>query len=266
VSVPVSQVDAFAERAFAGNPAAVCVLAAPASASWMQAVAAEMNLSETAFLVRRAGGWDLRWFTPAAEVALCGHATLASAHTLWRDGHEPEGAEIRFHTASGVLGARRAGDMVELDFPAMPPVAAEPPAEVVAALGVRPAWSGVCGANRFVELATPEEVRAVIPDMARLSAATEQGAIVTAAGGEDGADVTSRYFAPAVGVPEDPVTGSAHCAIGPHWAARLGRARLRCHQASARGGVVHVEVRGDRVGLGGRAVTVMEGRLAVEPR
>jgi PhzF family phenazine biosynthesis protein len=258
-------VDAFAERAFAGNPAAVCVLAAPAAVAWMQAVAAEMNLPETAFLVRRDGGWDLRWFTPSVEVPLCGHATLASAHALWRDGHEPEGSEIRFHTASGVLLARRAGDLVELDFPATAPVAAEPPAEVVGALGVVPAWSGVCGANRFFELATPEDVRAVTPDMARLAASTEQGAIVTAAGGEDDADVTSRYFAPAIGVPEDPVTGSAHCAIGPHWAARLGRAVLRCHQASARGGVVHVEVRGDRVGLGGRAITVLEGRLTVPP-
>jgi PhzF family phenazine biosynthesis protein len=263
VSVPLSQVDAFAERAFAGNPAAVCVLAAPAADAWMQAVAAEMNLSETAFLARRDDGWELRWFTPVTEVALCGHATLASAHTLWRDGHEPAGRTIRFHTASGVLTARRAGELVELDFPATPPRPAEPPAEVVAALGVEPVWSGVAGVNAFLELASPDAVRAVAPDVARLAAATEQGAIVTAAGGPDGADVTSRYFAPAVGVPEDPVTGSAHCAIGPHWAARLGRARLRCHQASTRGGLLHVEVRGDRVALGGRAVTVMEGRLIV---
>jgi PhzF family phenazine biosynthesis protein len=133
----------------------------------------------------------------------------------------------------------------------------------VAALGVEPVWSGACGVNSFLELASPDDVRAVAPDMARLAVATRQGAIVTAAGGSDGADVTSRYFAPAVGVPEDPVTGSAHCAIGPHWAARLGRARLRCHQASARGGLLHVEVRGDRVAVAGRAVTVMEGRLIV---
>jgi PhzF family phenazine biosynthesis protein len=263
VSVPISQVDAFAERAFAGNPAAVCVLASPAPVAWMQAVAAEMNLSETAFLVRRDDGWGLRWFTPLAEVALCGHATLASAHTLWRDGHEPAGRTIRFHTASGVLTARPAGELVELDLPATPPLAAAPVPEVVAALGVEPVWSGACGVNSFLELASPDDVRAVAPDMARLAVATRQGAIVTAAGGSDGADVTSRYFAPAVGVPEDPVTGSAHCAIGPHWAARLGRARLRCHQASARGGLLHVEVRGDRVAVAGRAVTVMEGRLIV---
>jgi PhzF family phenazine biosynthesis protein len=259
--IPLLQVDAFAERAFAGNPAAVCLLDGPADPAWMQAVASEMNLSETAFLHRDGAGYALRWFTPVAEVALCGHATLASAHALWEGGRVAPDAAIDFATLSGALSAARDGDLIVLDFPATPPEEAEPPPGLPAALGVAPRWTGRSRFDWFVEVATAVDVVAARPDMAALAGLEGRGVIVSAAGGRDGADVTSRYFAPALGIPEDPVTGSAHCALGPFWAARLGRGRLVCHQASARGGVVRVEVRGDRALLGGRAVTVLEGRL-----
>jgi PhzF family phenazine biosynthesis protein len=262
---PLHQVDAFAERPFAGNPAAVCLLDAPAEPAWMQSVAGEMNLSETAFVHRDGDGdgFALRWFTPATEVDLCGHATLASAHVLWRTGAVAAGEPIAFSTRSGVLTATRDGEWIALDFPATPAEPANAPARLLEALGVRPRWTGRSAFDWLVELDDPEAVVATAPDMAVLAAAGGRGVIVTAAGGAGGADLTSRFFAPAVGIPEDPVTGSAHCALGPHWAARLGRDRLVCHQASARGGVVRVRVRGDRVELGGRAVTVLEGRLTV---
>ena len=265
MTVPLFQVDAFADRALAGNPAAVCLLEGPADAAWMQAVAAEMNLSETAFLHREGAGYALRWFTPVAEVALCGHATLASAHALWESGRaEPAGA-IDFATLSGTLSAARDGEWIAMDFPSTAPEPAEAPPGLAAALGLAPRWTGRSRFDWLVEAASPEEVAAARPDMAGLARVEGRGVIVTAAGGRDGADVTSRYFAPAYGIPEDPVTGSAHCALGPVWAARLGRERLVCHQASARGGIVRVEVRGDRVLLSGRAVTVVEGRLPAAP-
>jgi PhzF family phenazine biosynthesis protein len=262
MAVPLFQVDAFADRAFAGNPAAVCLLDGPADADWMQAVAAEMNLSETAFLHRDGAGYALRWFTPVAEVALCGHATLASAHALWESGRESGGAPIAFATLSGTLTASRDGGWIAMDFPATPPEPADAPAGLAEALGLPARWTGRSPFDWLVELASPGEVARVRPDMAALAEIEGRGVIVTAAGGRDGADVTSRYFAPGFGIPEDPVTGSAHCALGPFWAERLGRERLVCHQASARGGIVRVDVRGDRVLLSGRAVTVFEGRLA----
>jgi len=265
MSVPLFQVDAFAERAFAGNPAAVCLLDGPAEAGWMQALAAEMNLSETAFLHRDGAGYALRWFTPVAEVALCGHATLASAHALWESGRAEPTAPIDFATLSGALSASREGEWIVMDFPATAPEPAEPPAGLAETLGLAPRWTGRSRFDWLVEAASPQEVAAARPDMAGLAAIEGRGVIVTAAGGRDGADVTSRYFAPAYGIPEDPVTGSAHCALGPFWAARLGRPRLVCRQASARGGTVRVEVRGDRVLLSGRAVTVLEGRLVAGP-
>jgi PhzF family phenazine biosynthesis protein len=265
MTVPLFQVDAFTDRAFAGNPAAVCLLDAPADPAWMQAVAAEMNLSETAFLHREGAGYALRWFTPVAEVALCGHATLAGAHALWESGRAEPGAAIGFATLSGTLTAAREGEWVVMDFPATPPEPAEAPAGLAEALGVAPRWAGRSRFDWLVEAASPEHVAGARPDMARLAAIEGRGVILTAAGGREGADVTSRYFAPAYGIPEDPVTGSAHCALGPLWAARLGRDRLVCHQASARGGTVLVEVRGDRVLLSGRAVTVLEGRLSPAP-
>jgi PhzF family phenazine biosynthesis protein len=263
--VPLVQVDAFADAAFAGNPAAVCLLEGPADAAWMQAVAGEMNLSETAFVHPDGAGYALRWFTPVAEVELCGHATLASAHALWECGRVAPDAAIAFATLGGILSAEREDDQIVMDFPATPPEPADAPPDLLEALGVSPRWTGRSRFDWLVEVASPEEVVAARPDMPRLAALRARGVIVTAAGGRDGADLTSRYFAPAYGIPEDPVTGSAHCALAPFWAGRLGRDRLVCHQASARGGIVRAEARGDRVLLGGRAVTVLEGRLTVPP-
>jgi predicted PhzF superfamily epimerase YddE/YHI9 len=257
--MPLFCADAFTDRALAGNPAAVCVLDGPADPSRMQRVAAELNLSETAFLVHRGGrDWDLRWFTPTVEVDLCGHATLASAHVLWTEGLA-EGP-LAFATASGTLTATREGDRVLLDFPAEPAEAAAAPPDLVRALGVAPVWTGRNRLDWLVEVSSAEEVRKAAPDVAALAAVDARGVILTAAG--DGrADFVSRYFAPAAGIPEDPVTGSAHCALGPHWADRLGRDELTGHQVSPRGGVVAVRVAGNRVVLGGQAVTVWRGEL-----
>ncbi len=259
----IVQVDAFADRPFAGNPAAVCVLPEAREAGWMQLVAREMNLSETAFLVRRGGdGFDLRWFTPAAEVELCGHATLASAHVLWEDGHLAEGEPARFHTASGLLTAERRGDWIEMDFPAEPAAEAAPPPDLLRALGARATH---VGRNRFdylVEVASEAEVRGLRPDMTLLRTVPVRGVIVTSRASTPGHDFVSRFFAPQVGVDEDPVTGSAHCCLGPYWQARIGKADLVGYQASARGGVVRVRVAGERVGLSGQAVTVLRGELA----
>lgn len=257
-------VDAFTDRPFAGNPAGVCLLPGPAQAAWMQSVAAEMRHSETAFLHPCGDGaadYDLRWFTPVAEVDLCGHATLAAAHVLYELG--ATGA-IRFATRSGVLTAARDADgRILLDFPAEPaePVAAPP--GLAEALGAAPVW---VGRNRFdllCELPDEQVVRGLRPDLAALGRLPVRGVIVTAAGREGGYDFVSRCFYPAVGVPEDPVTGSAHCALAPYWAARpAGRdGTLTGFQASPRGGLVRVRIRGDRVELGGHAVTVLEGTL-----
>jgi PhzF family phenazine biosynthesis protein len=260
---PIVQVDAFADRPFAGNPAAVCILPAPREERWMQDVAAEMNLSETAFLHRLDdGGWSLRWFTPAVEVDLCGHATLASAHVLWQDGLLPPEAEARFHTRSGLLTAARQGDWISMDFPAKPEQQAPAPYGLEQALGARPVYTGRSHFDWLVELASEADVRALQPDVGLLAKVEARGIIVTARGGGGAYDFVSRFFAPAVGVPEDPVTGSAHCALAPFWAARLRRDTLTGYQASRRGGIVKVRVAGDRVLLGGQAVTVMRGVLA----
>ena len=255
------QVDAFASRPFTGNPAAVCVLPAPRDERWMQDVAREMNLAETAFLHPEDDGYRLRWFTPAAEVALCGHATLASAHVLWEDGHLPPGEPARFHTRSGVLTAERRDDWIELDFPATPAEPTAPPPVLVAALGASPRWVGRTRFDYLVELASEEAVRTLAPDLAELAALDARGVIVTSRGASAAYDFVSRFFAPGIGVPEDPVTGSAHCALAPFWAARLGKTAMTGFQASARGGVVRVRWAGERVVLGGQAVTVLRGEL-----
>ncbi|MEN8144892.1 MAG: bacillithiol system redox-active protein YtxJ [Gemmatimonadota bacterium] len=261
--VPIRIVDAFASGPFSGNPAAVCRLKEPAGAEWMQAVASEMNLSETAFLVPEADGFRLRWFTPGGEVDLCGHATLASAHVLWEEGHLAAGAEARFHTRSGVLTARRDGDWIELDFPAEPPQEIEAPALLRDGLRGAGTWFGQNRLDYFVLLPSEETLRNLEPDMQALRSLGMRGVIVTAqAEGEQGSyDFVSRFFAPAHGIPEDPVTGSAHCALAPFWRDRLGREALTGFQASRRGGVVGVEVRGERVALRGQAVTVLRGEL-----
>ena len=257
----VIQVDAFAERPFAGNPAAVCVMEGPRDERWMQEVAMEMNLSETAFLHPEGDGWRLRWFTPAVEVALCGHATLASAHVLWSTGALPADAEARFHTQSGLLTCRRDGDLIWMDFPAKPEEATEPPAGLAAALGAAPVYVGRSQFDVLVEVASEDVVTSLAPDIGKLRAVQARGVIVTARASRQGADFVSRFFAPNAGVDEDPVTGSAHCVLAPYWAAKLGRAELSGYQASRRGGTVRVRVAGDRVHLGGRAVTVMRGEL-----
>jgi PhzF family phenazine biosynthesis protein len=256
------QIDAFTEKPFRGNPAAVCFLDGARDEAWMQSLAAEMNLSETAYLTPRNDGWSLRWFTPATEVELCGHATLASAHALWEESRLAPGETARFHTLSGLLTASRDGEWIELDFPSTPDEAIEAPAGLLDALDVRPVY---VGRNRFdyiVEVASPDEVRRIRPNYEVLRQLPVRGVIVTSRG-EDGYDFVSRFFAPGAGVDEDPVTGSAHCCLAPYWASRLGRNELLAFQASARGGVVRVRLAGDRVKLGGRAVTVFRADLVV---
>ena len=259
----IVQVDAFTNRPFAGNPAAVCVLPTPRDERWMQDVAREMNLSETAFLQPAEDGYALRWFTPAVEVALCGHATLASAHVLWEDGHLPAGRQARFHTKSGLLTADRNGEWIELDFPATPPAPAPAPAGLVAALGVSPRWVGRSTFDYLVELDSEDAVRGLRPDFVALERVEARGLIVTSRGGTQGFDFVSRFFAPRAGVPEDPATGSAHCALTPFWSERLNKTEMTGYQASPRGGVVRVRLNGPRVVLGGQAVTVLRGELAV---
>ena len=256
-------VDAFTDTPFAGNPAAVCLLPAPADEAWMRLVAREMNLAETAFLYPEADGWRLRWLTPSVEVDLCGHATLASAHVLWEDGHLSHSATAQFYTRSGLLTATRGPRRITLDFPAMLAQPAEPPAALCRALGASsPIWIGRNQFDYLVELADEATVRALEPDHALLASLPVRGVIVTAradAGAQH--DFVSRFFAPGSGITEDPVTGSAHCALAPYWSAKLGRTTLTGYQASQRGGIVQVEVLGDRVLLGGQAVTMMRGIL-----
>jgi PhzF family phenazine biosynthesis protein len=261
VSLRITQVDAFTATPFAGNPAAVCLLPAPRDEGWMQSVAREMNLSETAFLVRAADGYDLRWFTPSVEVALCGHATLASAHVLWEDGYLPPARQARFHTKSGLLTGDRVGEWIELDFPAKREESALAPAGLAEALGVTPKYVGKNQFDYLVEIDSEVAVRRLTPNHAALAALPVRGVIVTSRADSSGYDFVSRFFAPGSGVPEDPVTGSAHCALGPYWQSRLGKSDLVAYQASPRGGVVRVRVVGDRVKLGGKAVTVLKGEL-----
>lgn len=261
---PIVVVDAFTSVPFAGNPAAVCLLDGPRPADWMQRVAAEMHLSETAFLHPEGDGFRLRWFTPAAEVALCGHATLASAHVLWEDGVLPPADEARFMTKSGLLTARRDGDAILMDFPARIAIPAGDQPELLAALGLDAAqFVGRNVDDYLVEVADEAAVRGLAPDIARLRRVPVRGVMVTSRAAAGGYDFVSRFFAPAVGVDEDPVTGSAHCCLAPFWADRLGRDALTGYQASARGGVVRVRRRGDRVDLGGQAVTVLRGALLI---
>jgi PhzF family phenazine biosynthesis protein len=264
MAIPLIQVDAFSEKPFRGNPAAVCLLESARDARWMQEVAREMNLSETAFLVPRADGHDLRWFTPAVEVDLCGHATLASAHVLWEEERIARDRPARFHTRSGLLTCSLEGAWIEMDFPSHPATESPPPEGLVEALGARPLFVGRSRFDWLVELASEEEVRKLAPDLVRLKRVDARGTIVTsrasssAAGGHD---VVSRFFAPRAGIDEDPVTGSAHCTIAPYWSGKLGRDTILGWQASARGGEVRMRVAGDRVVLGGRAVTVLRGEL-----
>jgi len=263
MGIKTFKVDSFTAEPFAGNPAGVCFLTEPREERWMQAIAREMNLSETAFLLREGDGFRLRWFTPAAEVDLCGHATLASAHVLWEESVLRPSETARFATKSGELRASRRGELIELDFPSKPEEPAEPPENLLEALGVKPLYLGRNVFDYLLLLDSEDAVRAVVPNFALLRTVSVRGVIVTAPSATPEFDFVSRFFAPAVGVDEDPVTGSAHCCLGPFWAARLGKSELVGHQVSARGGVVNVRVAGDRVILGGHAVTVLRGELAV---
>jgi PhzF family phenazine biosynthesis protein len=262
MAVRIVQVDAFTNRPFAGNPAAVCVLPAAPADQWMRDVAREMNLSETAFLVPQADGYSLRWLTPTVEVDLCGHATVAGAHVLWEDGHLPAGAQARFYTRSGRLLADQRGDWIELDFPATTAAPSEAPPHLLDALGAKAQFVGRNKFDYLVEVASEEELRALQPDFATLRRLPVRGVIVTARAATPEFDFVSRFFAPGSGIDEDPVTGSAHCALGPYWSMQMGKTEFTAFQASARGGVVRVCVKGDRVILGGQAVTVLRGELA----
>jgi PhzF family phenazine biosynthesis protein len=261
MGLPLIHVDAFADRPFAGNPAAVVLLDRPREPDWMQVLAAELSLPETAFVTEHGDGFGLRWFTPTVEVDLCGHATLAAAHALWQECRLAPDAPARFHTRSGVLTAGRRDVWIELDFPAEPAVAAEPPAALAAALGVTATWTGRNRLDWLVAIDSAGAVRGLAPDLPRLATVPTRGVIVTAPSDDARVDFVSRFFAPGAGIPEDPVTGSAHCCLGPFWAARLGRTQLTGYQASSRGGTVHVRLAGDRVVLAGRAVTVFRGEL-----
>lgn len=261
MSIRIVQVDAFTDRPFAGNPAAVCILAGPADEQWMKDVAREMNLSETAFLWRESDGFRLRWLTPSVEVDLCGHATLASAHVLWEDGVLPPGSQVLFYTRSGQLQASRCGDWIELDFPATPAEPKEPPKGLLEALGCTAVNVGRTRFDYFVEVSSEAEVRAMCPNFSALRDTGTRGIIVSARAETPGFDFVSRFFAPGSGIDEDPVTGSAHCCLAPYWATRLGKAEMTGFQASQRGGVVRVKFLGDRVILGGQAVTVMRAEL-----
>ena len=266
MGLPLYVVDAFTDRPFGGNPAGVCLLPrAWPSDEWLQNVGREMNLAETAFLVRRSEAeYDLRWFTPAVEVDLCGHATLGSAHALWENGHAPR-QRLTFHTKSGPLTASPAADgRIELDFPVKPATACDPPPGLLDALGATAAVA--VGRNSFdflVEVESEAAVRGLRPDFRKLAAFGVRGVIVTARADDGAYEFVSRFFAPGAGIDEDPVTGSAHCCLADHWGKKLAKDEMVGYQASARGGVVGASRRGDRVGLTGRAVLVSRGELLV---
>lgn len=264
MSTPLIWVDAFTDVAFRGNPAAVCLLDAPADDGWMQSIATEMNLAETAFVLERSDGdFDLRWFTPRREIELCGHATLASAHVLFDSGRAA--ARVAFHTMSGVLTCSIAGARIEMDFPSNPPHAIPVPEGLTAALGIAD-FVAVCeSANRWhlVELKSEAAVVAVAPDFTSLAGIGAGAAIVTARAATPDADIASRVFVPGAGINEDSVTGSAHCSLVPYWSEKLGRTELVASQASARGGTLHCRLVGDRVFLAGFAVTILTSDLQV---
>lgn len=262
MSMTIACVDAFTDRPFSGNQAGVCLPDTVRDDAWMQQVAAEMNLAETAFVSQGTGdAFVLRWFTPTTQMNLCGHATLAAAHLLWTEGRVPANQTIAFDTHSGRLTASQRGDLIELDFPAEPATEEAPPANIAEVLGEEPLWFGRNRLDYIAELRSEAGLRAIMPRMDLIAEYPVRGLIVTtrSTGGEY--DFVSRFFAPRVGIPEDPVTGSAHCCLGPFWAGRLNKTTLVGYQASARGGVVRVALEGTRVMLRGHAVTVHRGTL-----
>jgi PhzF family phenazine biosynthesis protein len=257
----IYQVDAFTEKPFSGNPAGICVLNEKLDEKLMQKIAREMSLSETAFLVKNSEGYDLRWFTPNSEIDLCGHATLASAHILWEKEYLRKDQEAKFSTKSGLLTAKMNEGWIELNFPALPEEKTEPPAGLLEALRVEVAYVGKNRFDYLVEVESEETVRTMKPDFMRLSKIPARGVMVTARGREY--DFVSRFFAPEVGIWEDPVTGSAHCCLGPYWQKKLNKNEFIAYQASERGGILKVKVTGERVLISGKAVTVLEGELLI---
>lgn len=257
-------VDAFTDRPLAGNPAAVVPLEMVRPDEWMQAIGNEMNLAETAFVQPHPNGdWNLRWFTPTVEVDLCGHATLASAFVLWHTGRADPNSVLRFHTRSGVLRCTKFDDRIELDFPACPATACPVPPDITTMLGTTPTFVGANGMDLLTVVADEQTVRSLKPNLSAIATLPVRGVIVTAKASTPGLDFVSRFFAPQSGVPEDPVTGSAHCCLGPYWQAQLGRSELRAAQVSPRSGRLHVRCAGDRVFLGGQAALILEGVLHV---
>jgi PhzF family phenazine biosynthesis protein len=261
MSYTIYQVDAFSNQPFKGNPAAVCIIPPDTSENWMQKVAQEMNLSETAFLVRTQDGFNLRWFTPAAEVDLCGHATLASAHTLWEMGILEPDETAFFQTRSGLLTAQLQNNWIELDFPATPPQETEIPNGLEEAVGAHPVFVGKSRFDYLLELENEDVVRGLKPDFTAIGKLPVRGVIVTSRSTSNEFDFVSRFFAPSVGINEDPVTGSAHCCLAPYWSKKLEKLELSAYQASSRGGVLQLRLDGTRVKLFGQAVTVMKGEL-----
>lgn len=265
MSIPIFQVDAFTNRPFAGNPAAVCLLREAALESWMQCVAMEMNLSETAFLSPCDDGYNLRWFTPVTEVALCGHATLASAHILWETAILTPDMRAKFFTASGLLTARRIDHEIELHFPATVPTPVEPPVALLRSLGITDAlYTGTSKFDYIIEVSDEEAVRSLNPDFSSLRSLDIRGVMVTARASSHEFDFVSRFFAPGAGVDEDPVTGSAHCCLAPYWSRILGKEELLAYQASTRGGTLRLRVADGSVHIRGEAITILRGELLEE--
>ncbi len=265
----IYQVDAFSDTPFKGNPAGVCVLDQPIADRWMQAMAMEMNLSETAFVIRQTDGFGLRWFTPKTEVSLCGHATLATAHILWEQAMLPSDQEARFHTQSGVLVARRLGGWIEMDFPIRRVREVETQPDINRALGLAPCFTGrresPKGNTYLIEVEAEESVVNLQPDLPALASTDARVAIVTCRSAHRDYDFVSRFFAPAIGIDEDPVTGSAHCYLAPYWAEKLGKSDLVGFQASKRSGLVGCRLDGETVHLRGKAVTVIKGDVLGPP-
>jgi PhzF family phenazine biosynthesis protein len=261
MGLAIYHVDAFTDTLFTGNPAAVCILPEPREDAWMQSVAQEMNLSETAFLQKREDGYGLRWFTPLVEVDLCGHATLASAHVLWEQGLLKPEEEARFHTRSGLLTARRHDGWIELDFPSLPDRKISVPRGLTQAIGAHPKYIGRSRFDFVVEVDSEKTVRKLKPDFTRLSRLPIRGLIVTARAKTAPYDFVSRFFAPRVGINEDPVTGSAHSVLGPYWQNRLKKNELLAYQASKRGGVIRVRVGDRRVFIEGKALVALTSEL-----
>ena len=263
MSVKIYHIDAFTAKAFKGNPAGVCLLEHPMVDTWMQSVAMEMSLSETAFLIRQADGYNLRWFTPKVEVDLCGHATLASSHVLFETGGARYDTVIRFYTKSGLLTATLDDGWIELNFPSTPDKEVSAPEGLIEALGVEARYVGKTQFDYIIEVASEKIVRNIDPDYNALCRVPTRGIMVTSRANSGEFDFVSRFFCPILGIKEDPVTGSAHCCLGPYWAKKLNKKEFVAYQASERGGIIRVRVDGDRVYLSGQAITVEKGELLI---